>query len=296
LLLSERENRIINQLAENTNLGAGMGFGLLSAATFGAGDFCGGVAGKRAPVYSVIISTQVVGLALLLVCALVFQDNFPPVSHLLIGGVMGIIGAAGLFALYSGLATGKMSVVAPVSALVATLLPLGFAVLQREPITLSKGLGFAFALVSVWFVSRTDSGAIRLRDLRLPVIAGIGFGLFYIIGESITDVSRLWPLVAARIASLTLLLTVATVRGQRRFVPREMLRLTALGGMLDAGGNALYILSVQAGGLISVAAVLSSLYPAMTVLLARFILHEKLIRAQIFGVVAALVAIVLISI
>jgi len=283
-------------LADNSGLGAAVGFGLLSAGTWGAGDFCGGLAGKRAPIYSVIISTQVVGLALLIVCAFLFQDKFPPVEHLLGSAVMGVVGTVGLFALYYSLAKGKMSVTAPVSAVVATVLPLGFAVLRQEPITQLKGIGFLFALVAVWFVSRTESGAIRLHDLGLPIIAGTGFGLFYIVGKPITDVSYFWPLVAARITSLTAFFIFAIVRRQQRFVPREVFPVTALGGMLDAGGNAFYILSVQAGKLISVAAVLSSLYPAMTVLLARFVLKERLGSTQMAGVFAALVAIVLISI
>jgi drug/metabolite transporter (DMT)-like permease len=277
-------------------MGAAIGFGLLSAGTWGAGDFCGGIAGKRAPVYSVIISTQAVGMVLLIVCALLFHDKIPRLEHLLGGAVMGIVGTVGLFALYYSLAKGKMSVTAPVSAVVATVLPLGFAVIQQEPISQLKGIGFLFALVAVWLVSRTTHGAIAVRDLGLPLIAGIGFGLFYIVGKSMTEVSYFWPLVAARATSLTTFLIVATVRRQQRFVPRELVGITSLGGMLDAAGNAFFILSAQAGNLISVAAVLSSLYPAMTVLLARVFLKEHLGRTQLVGVAAALVAIVLITV
>jgi drug/metabolite transporter (DMT)-like permease len=283
-------------LAENSGIGATVGFGLLSAGTWGAGDFCGGLAGKRAPIYSVIISTQVVGLIMLIICAFLFQDKTPSPEHLFGGAVMGVVGTVGLFALYYSLAKGTMSVTAPVSAVVATVLPLGYAILRQEPITSLKGIGFLCALIAVWFVSRTEGGAIQLHDLGLPMVAGVGFGLFYIVGKSTTEVSHLWPLVVARVTSLTGFLIFATVRRQQRFVPRNLFGITTLGGMLDAGGNAFYILSAQAGNLISVAAVLSSLYPAMTVLLARFILKEKLGRTQLFGVAAALVAIVFISV
>ncbi|NDJ33523.1 MAG: EamA family transporter, partial [Chloroflexi bacterium] len=153
--------------------------------------------------------------------------------------------------------------------------------------------GFGLALLSVWLVSRTNS-TIYLRELALPVAAGIGFGAFLTLLAFASERAVFWPLVAARVASSSVLIPLALATSSLH-AERVRLPLIAVTGLLDAGGNALYALAAQFGRL-DIAAVLSSLYPAGTVLLARLILKEDMSRAQWIGLGAALLAIGLITV
>jgi len=270
-------------------------FGLSAAVCWGAGDFCGGVATKATQVYRVIISSQLVSLILLVILAVVTQEALLPVNQLLLASAAGIIGAIGMIALYRALAVGQMGVAAPVSAVVAAGVPvIGGSFIEGPPST-AQLIGFGLAFVAVWFISRTGDSAIQWRDLGLPIIAGLGFGTFYVLIGTVGQSAVWWPLVAARLGSLTALFLVTLINRQPRLVERQSLKLIILIGVFEVGGNACYILARQAGRL-DVAAVLASLYPAVTVWLAWFFLKERLYRLQSIGVLAALAAIVLISV
>jgi drug/metabolite transporter (DMT)-like permease len=274
---------------------APLAFGLSAAVCWGAGDFCGGVATKVTQVYCVIISSQLVSLILLLALAVITHESFPPPSQWLLAGVAGIIGAGGMIALYRALAVGQMGVAAPVSAVVAAAVPVVVGSFIEGPPSGSQLIGFGLAFVAVWFISRTGGSAIRWHDLGLPVIAGLGFGTFYVLIGTVGQNAVWWPLVAARIGSLTALFIVTLINRQPRLVEKQSLKLIILIGLFEVGGNACYILARQAGRL-DVAAVLASLYPAVTVWLAWFFLKERMYRLQSIGVLAALAAIVLISV
>jgi drug/metabolite transporter (DMT)-like permease len=277
---------------------ASVALGLASAASWGAGDFCGGLATKRASVYAVVITSQAAGVALLFGPALMFGETIPPLSDLMWGAGAGIAGAVGLLALYRGLASGQMGLVAPVSAVVAAALPVVVAAfLQGLPGSL-KLAGFGAALGGIWFLSRPTSQTatpFRSNDLGLPLLAGLGFGLFFVLIDQGNDRATFWPIVAARFASLTLLTVIAWTNRQPIAPEHSQLWLVALAGVLDAGGNAFFSLAVQAGRL-DVASVLSSLYPASAVALAWWLLKERLTRVQWASVGAALAAIVLIAV
>lgn len=274
-------------------------FGLLSAVTWGAGDFCGGLASKRTNVYAVVITSQAIGIGLLLGLAFGFGETFPPGRDLIWGAGAGMAGAVGLLALYRGLASGRMGLVAPVSAVGAAALPVIFAAFLQGLPGLLTLIGFAVALGGIWLLSRpasttSASAAFHLNDLGLPAAAGLGFGLFFVLIDQANNHATFWPLIAARLASLTLITVIARVNRQSVRPERSQLGLVALSGVLDAGGNAFFSLAVQAGRL-DVASVLSSLYPASTVLLAWWFLKEKLSGGQLAGVVATLAAIALIA-
>jgi drug/metabolite transporter (DMT)-like permease len=269
-------------------------FGLSAAVCWGAGDFCGGVATKAMQVYRVIISSQLVSLILLLGLAVVTQEALLPFDQWLLAGAAGIIGAIGMIALYQALAVGQMGVAAPVSAVVAAGVPVIAGTFIEGPPSVSQLIGFGLAFVAVWFISRTGSSAIRWHDLGLPIIAGLGFGTFYVLIGTVGQAAVWWPLVGARLGSLTALFLVTLIKRQPRLVERQALKLIVLIGVFEVGGNACYILARQAGRL-DVAAVLASLYPAVTVWLAWFFLKERMYRLQSIGVLAALAAIVLIS-
>lgn len=270
-------------------------YGLSSAVIWGAGDFSGGFATKRNNVYSVIIVSQLVGGALLVVLALFLAEKIPSLNNLLWGGLAGISGAFGLVALYSSLACGRMGIVAPVSAVIAAALPVIVALFHEGIPEPSQLVGFGIAIISVWLLSRSNNNAkIQMRELFLPVMAGLGFGLFFILIDRVSEDAILWPLVVARIASISLLSIVITVRQQREMPTRNQLPIIALVGIFDTGGNTFFALATQVGRL-DISAVLASLYPAATVLLAWLILKERLMYQQWIGVIAALGAIILVA-
>jgi drug/metabolite transporter (DMT)-like permease len=270
-------------------------FGLASAASWGAGDFGGGVAAKRSPAYAVSFTVQFIGLLLVVVLALALGEPVPPTVDLVWGAVAGVGGALGGVALYLGLAGGRMGVVAPVSAVVSAAIPVLFGLFLEGFPAGQQLMGFGLAFIAVWLVSRTgDGNGIEPRDLILPLAAGLGFGIFLTLMERGSATAVLWPLAAARLASSGILFLVVLLTRSLGKLSLGQLPLMMLAGTLDTGGMAFYALATQLGRL-DTAAVLSSLYPAVTVLLARFLLAERLSRRQWLGVVAALVAVVLIA-
>ncbi len=270
-------------------------FGLASALSWGAGDFSGGLAAKRSDVYGVVILSQLLGISLLVGLALLLAESLPSPRDMLLGGLAGTFGSIGLVALYRGLARGPMGVVAPVAALVSAAVPVLWAACAQGLPSQPQQLGFGLALAAVWFVSRPQAETpFRLQQLGLPLVAGLGFGLFLIAIGQVSASAVLWPLVAARAASLSLLLLFTRLVRPRRLPARQHLPIVALVGLFDTGGNAFFALAAQAGRL-DVAAVLGSLYPAATVLLARTVLQESISRRQWLGIALALVAVALIA-
>jgi drug/metabolite transporter (DMT)-like permease len=269
-------------------------FGLASAASWGAGDFCGGLASKRSGIYQVVIGSQLVGIVILAALALLIGESIPPVTNLIGCGLAGILGVIGLLALYKALATGRMGIAAPISGVLSAAVPVLAGVYLEGLPNRFQLLGFGVALLAVWLISRSESAPIQIRDLGLPLIAGLSFGMFIVLINRANAGAVFWPLVAARAASLTVLIVFASFTRQTWIPDQTNLPLISFSGILDAGGNAFLVLAANTGRL-DVAAVLSSLYPASTVLLALLILKERLSRWQSLGVLAALIAIVLIT-
>lgn len=269
-------------------------FGLLSALTWGAGDFNGGLAAKRSNPYGVVAVAHIISLGLLLLLIPIIDEPIPPLQDWLWGGAAGFTGAIGLLLLYRALAEGRMSVAAPVSALLAAALPVVVGIfLDGNPGAWAL-LGFILALTAVWLVSGGEGIVIHLKELRQPAIAGIAFGAFFICLERASQTSLLWPLVAIRLVSITSMLGYALVTKQAWIPKRESLVPIILSSILDTIGNAAYALSARTGRL-DVAAVLGSLYPGATVLLAWVFLKENISRIQTFGILLALGAIVLLT-
>ena len=235
--------------------------GLLSALTWGAADFGGGLTTKRTSALGVVLGSHLISLVAFLVLAISFNERFPPLHDWLFALAAGLAGGIGLMLLYRALAEGKMSVAAPVSALVAAAIPV--------------------------FVA-------SLNDLGLPLSAGVTFGLFFVLLHQASGTTILWPIVAARIGSLTGLLGYARLKRQGWIPSRELGGWLAFIGLIDAAGTACYALSARLGRL-DVAAVLGSLYPGATVLLAWVFLKERISRLQVFGILLALGAIVMLT-
>jgi drug/metabolite transporter (DMT)-like permease len=209
--------------------------------------------------------------------------------------VAGLAGAVGLLALYRALAVGRMGVAAPVSGVLSAAVPVIVALFLDAPPGPLKFAGFGIALVGVWLVARTDDAHVDLDALGLPIAAGLGFGLFIVIIGRASAGAVFWPLVASRVASLALLSSIGAATKSGVLPERRDWPIVALAGAFDAGGNAFLVAAGHAGRL-DVAAVLSSLYPAGTVLLAWSLLHERITRGQLIGLAATLAAIVAITV
>jgi drug/metabolite transporter (DMT)-like permease len=272
-----------------------IGFGLLSALIWGAGDFCGGLATRRARPFSVVFVAEISGAVLLLLAALVFGQPLPQGVDLLWSGAAGLAGAVGLLGLYTALSRGHMGIVAPISAVIAALVPIAAGALLEGLPNTTQLAGFAVALAAVWLLSSGGTHGISLRELRLALLAGLGFGFYFVLIDRAAPASGFWNLTFARTFATVVLLALMLAMRHPLFPPRDVLPLNILNGALDAGGNLFFVLAATAGRL-DVASVLASLYPGATVLLAWLLLGERLNRPQAVGVAAALLAIVLIVI
>ena len=270
------------------------GLSLLAAAAWGGGDFSGGLAAKQASVFRVVALAHACGLLAMLAMVWITGEALPPGADLLWGGFAGFSGAFGIAALYRALAIGRMGVVAPVASVVTGFLPVLVGFRTEGLPDRFQLAGFALALVSIWLVARPNEHIDSHRGLGLAVLAGVTFGLFLIAGKQAGHHGVFWPLVAARVVSTTLMATMVA------FLPRDPrpLRIVlwpiVLSGILDSAGNALFIGATRHGRL-DVAAVLSSLYPASTVVLARVLLKERISVLQGTGIVGALISVALIS-
>lgn len=279
-------------MASETLTGAGLS--LATAAVWGGGDFAGGIATKRANVFRVVAGAHACGLLLMLLLVWITGEAFPPRSTLLWGAAAGITGAVGVAALYRALAIGRMGIVAPVAAVITGVLPVLAGIYTEgmpDPIQLA---GFVLALVSIWLIARPDGEIDTHRGLGLAVLAGVMFGLFFIACKQAGHHGVFWPLVAARTTStLFMLFIVAFSPGDKRPL-RPALVPILFSGILDTSANALFIAATQRGRL-DVTSVLSSLYPASTVILARIFLKERMSATQNAGIIGALVSVALIA-
>ena len=269
-------------------------FGLAASLFWGSGDFSGGLASRRDNPVSVVTAAYGVGFVLLVVIALIWREPFPQPIDIMWGAIAGLTGAAGLVAFYSALSIGRMGIAAPVSAILTASLPVIFSAFTEGLPSLIQVGGFVLALVAVGLISRPERLKGRPEGLGLALLAGLGFGCFFILISRVHHNATFWPLAVARLTSVFLLLLVVGVQRQRALPRRGAVVLVLLSGGLDALGNAFFVLATHIGRL-DVAAVLSSLYPAATVLLAMIVLRERVTRVQGIGIFLALASIPLIS-
>jgi drug/metabolite transporter (DMT)-like permease len=274
-------------------------FGIASALSWGAGDFAGGLSSRKVGAYRAVLYADFFGLLILTVTALFYQEMFPSVSGVVNSLLGGVLGSFGLLILYYSLTVGQMSIAAPVSALFAALLPVAYGALTEGLPTVIQFLGFGVALAAVWLISQGDGGfhVSKLSDLRFPILAGVGFGCYFIfIHEAASEPdSLLWPMILSRLAGTVMLFVIVLARRESFPVPREAWGVVLINAVLDLGGNFFYILASKAGRL-DIAAILSSFYPGATVILAWLILKERISRVQTLGIGLAFVAIYLFTV
>jgi drug/metabolite transporter (DMT)-like permease len=274
---------------------AGLALALASAAAFGTADFLGGLATRRASALLVTLSAHLTGAVVVVPVLLFLRAPVDPAS-LAWGAASGMCGCAGAVVFFRALASGAMAAAAPVTAIVSAALPVLAGVLLGERPGPAAWLGVCAGLLAVGAISRggDPSAKFERRTLALAVGAGIGFGLFFIFLSRASHASGLWPLLGARVGSLSLLgAVILSGRMSWRAEPGA-LRLGVLSGAVDMTANALFLLATRRGEL-ALVAVLASLYPAATVLLALALLRERLRGLQLAGVALALVAVALIA-
>ncbi|HEX2091916.1 MAG TPA: DMT family transporter [Longimicrobiaceae bacterium] len=271
---------------------------LLASVFYGSADFLAGLAARRTTTFPVVVLSQVAGLALLVAAVAVLPGAVPRPADFAWGVAGGIASGVGVGLLYHALAIGTMSVVAPVTAVCAVVVPVvaGLAFGERPHPTALAGI--ALAMAAVVMISQEaphpgDDGTPG-RALPLALVAGAAIGVFYVFLERTGAEAGLWPMLATRLVSVLLFLGGGLVRREPLEPPRRAIPTIVAAGLLDTLANVLYLLAVRQG-MLSVVATLASLYPATTVLLARAVLRERLQRIQAAGVACAAVAIVLIT-
>jgi len=329
-----------------------MAFALAAAALYGSADFLGGVASRRARALSVVVISAPAGVLAMLAAALLAGSPFQA-SGIGWAVAAGAVGGAGLIIYYAGLAAGPMSVVAPVAALVSTVLPVGVAVAMGERANAAVYTGAVLCLVAIALVSteempqvsparlvrtarwasrrvlrrraarvavgaaypadpahlarpaQPDGGTGRgpgrrraaVRGLGYGAVSGLSFGLFFVLIRNARTTSVLWPVFEARVAGAVIILGAAAWLGTRPAGPgagRWVLPTAAAAGVLDASANACYLLAARAG-LFGIAVVIISLYPGITVLLARVTLGERMRVVQRVGLVLAAAGVALVT-
>lgn len=274
-------------------------FGLLSALSWGGGDFCGGLASRKSGAYRVVLFADFIGLAFLTGALILFKETMLPMPKMVLAIFAGIFGTAGLVALYHAMSIGLMSVATPVSALLAAVLPVIVGIATEGWPTINKTAGFGLAFVAVWLVALDEnqkSHAVRIKDLLIPLLSGVCFGTYFILIHQASETAIIWPMLVSRLAgTLTVIIFMLVTKKDWRSNVIAVWPLIVLNGVLDVGGNLFYILAGQQGRL-DIAAVMSSLYPGATVLLAWLVLKEKINKLQTAGILLALGAIALLTI
>lgn len=274
--------------------------GLAASLSWGVGDFSGGLASRKAPVLRVVLASQLIGTSILILLGLASGEALPGTAELLLYSLGGVAGAAAVPLFYLSMARGKMGVAAPLTALASGGIPLLVGLLTEGlPSSMQLG-GFALALAALWLIARPGNGEpVHLPDVWMPLLAGLGFGIYLtILGRADPSGGFIWPLATSRLVSIVLLSGIVLGTSRRKMPRREVgafpWPLTALSALGDMGGYSLFTIASQLGRL-DVAAVLSSLYPAVTALLAWWVLRERLAPRQTVGVVMALLAVAMIA-
>ncbi|HEY1963906.1 MAG TPA: DMT family transporter [Acidobacteriaceae bacterium] len=285
---------------------ATVALGLASAAIWGTSDFVGGIAARRLPSPTVVTLSHSLSLALLISLALIHGSTWPDTQSAVYGALAGVACGTGVMVLYKALALGGMGLTAAVSGVLAAVMPVVWAFATEGLPRAPQIAGIVLAGVAIWMIARAPGSPSSKQAILLGAAAGGSFGCLYIFLKLAGRGGVLWPLACSRMASATLAVIVTWI-GMRRAGRAKIdssaklpwpgwavLCLIAIAGVFDASGNTFYTIATRLGRL-DIAAVLSSLYPASTILLAAVLLKERTTLSQAAGMALALVAVVLIS-
>jgi drug/metabolite transporter (DMT)-like permease len=268
---------------------------LASALSWGGGDFSGGYASRRSLPFQVLVASGVISLIIFLCSALIIGEQLPATLSIAWAISAGITGALGLGALYQGLATGSAAIVSPTAAVLGASIPVVFSAFSEGLPRWERLLGICLGVIGIWLVSLTGSGDLQLRrrDLTLALFAGTCFAIFFICLSKIPAGSLFFPLALAKGMSVLTACIILTTQKNRILPSPDPVLIAA--GVLEAGGNWGFLLARQLTRL-DVAVVLSSMYPAVTVILAWYFTHQHISKPQLSGIISCMLAVVLIAI
>jgi len=268
-------------------------YSLTAMGIWGASDFLGGVGARRANAFLFTAVVHLSGVVLMGSLALLTHAPFPGRSSVLWCFAAGSVGGISLALFYRALATGKMGLTAPVAAVLGAGIPTVVTAFRDGFPGYRQVLGFVLAGIGVWLISREDESG-RVEGVGWAAVAGVGFATFYLCIKQAGDASPLWIASCARVMSL-LVTSLFVILGKHvGAIERGVLVIAVVAGCFDITGSALFVRAAQTGRL-DAAVVLSSLYPAITVLLARIFLHEHFSRSKTVGMLAALAAVPLVA-
>ncbi len=270
---------------------------LAASLSWGIADFGGGIGTRRVQVVWVLVVSQIAGLALVGVMALATQPHPPTGRELAWGAFGGVMGAVGLGAFYSALAIGSMGIVGPISA-TGAIVPVAYGLARGEHPSVLQGVGIAVAVVGVVAASLEPlpegEGRKIAAGVGLALLAALGFGSSLLGLNRVSQAGVVWGTLTLRLTVVPIVCIAALLIRPSMARLRPTLPILAAAGLFDTGANLLYGASARRG-LISVVSVLGSLYPVVLVALARFVLSERISRAQLAGVAVALAGVALIS-
>ena len=272
--------------------------GLASALAWGTGDFAGGLASRKVGPYRAVMFAEAIGLGAVLFIVPFFPESLPDLRSVLWSILAGVIGSSGLIAFFEAMRRGRLSVVAPLSALLGAVVPVVIGSFIDGLPKASVFGGVALAWLAIVLISREKVPEDEEKSapyLHIPILAGIAFGLYFVLMHEAGRDFFWGPLIIARTAGMLAIALFLLIQRGDFSVPSGSWHLLAVNGIFDVGGNAFYLLATQAGRM-DVSAVLGSLYPGMTVFLAWLILKEKLQITQWIGILIALFAIILMTI
>jgi drug/metabolite transporter (DMT)-like permease len=274
---------------------------LLAALGYGVSDFVGGLAARKTDVLRVVLVSYPLGLLGMAVITPLFGGT-ATMSSLLVGAAAGVVSGCAILWFYAALAAGPMSVVSPLTSLLVAGLPLGVGMLWGErpgPVAL---VGAGLAVVAVVLVSRQENSAVNEgspvrftpKVAWLTAGSGTAFAVYFVLLDRVGTDTGMWPLLVSRASATVLVLIVAAVTGQWRPPTGQPLRFAMVAGLLDVLANGAFLYALRAG-LLSIVSVLTSLYPAATVLLARIVLRERTGWIQRVGLFLAAAAVAMIA-
>jgi len=268
-------------------------FSLAAVFAWGTSDFLGGYASRRANAFQLTAIAHLSGMLLTAGIAFATHAPFPSRTAVAWALVAGLSGGGALAIFYRALSTGRMGLTAPVAAVLGAAIPTAFGMFSEGLPRAVQIAGFAVATAGIWLISRTEDNS-RPEGIGMAALAGIGFAGYYLCSKQAGDGSAFWIAALAKASSFVLTGIIVLITGNARQIGRRGSAFGIVAGCLDVTGSVLFIRASQTGRL-DAAVVLSSLYPAITVLLARLVLKEHFTRWKALGMLAALIAVPMIA-
>ena len=268
-----------------------------AALVYGVGDYCGGRASRKIDSLVVTCAGQIFSLILLGFFLVILGDPAPGMHDWLWGAAGGLGGFVGLTLFYYALAKGSMTVVAPLAAVISAALPIGTGLFLGDRPSLIAYVGIVIAIVGIALVTGavgTAHAPTKLAIVGVATLAGCGFGWMFVCLDRTSSDSGMWPLLAARIASISIAATIIAFRGRSRLGQGRIPAIALWAGLFDMGANVLFVFANR-HGMLSLVSVITALYPVSTIVLALRLDHEKANRSQFVGMACAALALVFVS-